>query len=158
MPLVNRDDNIRVLMRYALLQLPGLALVVMALLVIRYLVDMPLWVSVTVIAGWIIKDIAMFPIVKDAYSNRSSDSESSMSGMKGKVLTPLSPVGTVRVRGETWQARTDGRQMNIERGQTVQVKGRNGLTLLVEPDGDSEQEIRDIKGGLGNGREISGNE
>ena len=138
-----RDDNIRVILRYALIQLPGIALVVAALLAIHYFVEIPLWVALAVIAVWIIKDIAMFPIVKDAYSNRSSDSASSMSGMKGKVLIPLSPVGTVRVRGETWQARTDGRQMNIERGQTVQVKGRNGLTLLVEPCRDNEQAIED---------------
>ena len=140
-----RDDNIRVILRYALIQLPGIALVVTALLAIHYFVEIPLWVALAVIAVWIIKDIAMFPIVKDAYSNRSSDSASSMSGMKGKVLTPLSPVGTVRVRGETWQARPKDRQMNIERGQTVQVKGRNGLTLLVEPCSGSGQAVEDKK-------------
>ena len=145
MPLVNRDDNSRVFLRYALIQLPGLALVVMVLLAIRYLAGIPLWVVVAVIAGWIIKDLAMFPFLKHAYSGRISGSASSMLGMKGKVLSSLSPVGSVRVRGEIWQARPEGRGMNIECGQTVQVTGRSGLTLLVEPYSDNGQAVEDKK-------------
>ena len=158
MPLVYRDDNIRVILRYALIQLPGIVLVVAALLAIHYFVEIPLWVALAVIAVWIIKDIAMFPFTKDAYSGCISGSASSMLGMKGKVMSTLSPVGSVRVRGEIWQARTDGRQMNIERGQTVQVTGRSGLTLLVEPYRDNGQAVEDKKGSVRNGRRNSANE
>ncbi len=151
MPSGDRNDNIRVSLRYALMQLPGLVLVVMALLATSYFVDMPLWVAVAVIAGWMAKDLAMYPFLKHAYSGGIGGGASSlsglsgMSGMKGKVLSTLSPDGSVKVRGEIWQARPEGQGTVIECGRPVRVKGINGMTLLVEPCPDDEQAVEDKK-------------
>jgi membrane protein implicated in regulation of membrane protease activity len=50
-------------------------------------------------------------------------------GAKAKVVVPCRPDGQVRVDGELWDARcTDG----ADRGETVRVVGRRGLTLTVE--------------------------
>ena len=51
-------------------------------------------------------------------------------GSIGSAVTDCKPTGTVRVRGEVWQARSDS---GVGVGQRVRVLGRDGLTLLVEP-------------------------
>ncbi|HSI99142.1 MAG TPA: NfeD family protein [Patescibacteria group bacterium] len=50
-------------------------------------------------------------------------------GATGRVVEPLQPIGRVRVRGEVWQARSDG---EIEAGARVRVTGRDRLTLDVD--------------------------
>jgi membrane-bound serine protease (ClpP class) len=47
----------------------------------------------------------------------------------GKTRTPIEPVGTVYVAGETWSARADH---PIPAGSKVRVCGRDGLVLDVE--------------------------
>ena len=51
-------------------------------------------------------------------------------GAVGSVVTDCAPTGTVRVRGEVWQARSE---VPAPAGQDVRVTSRDGLTLLVEP-------------------------
>jgi membrane-bound serine protease (ClpP class) len=50
-------------------------------------------------------------------------------GAGGRTLTECRPSGTVRVRGEVWQARCE---TGAAVGQAVRVTGRDGLTLVVE--------------------------
>jgi membrane-bound serine protease (ClpP class) len=49
-------------------------------------------------------------------------------GSKAVVLSPLNPVGQVRIDGEIWDARCE---TGAKPGQTVTVVGRDRLTLLV---------------------------
>lgn len=51
-------------------------------------------------------------------------------GSTGVAVTDCRPTGTVRVRGEDWQARCD---TGVGAGQRVQVQGRDRLILLVKP-------------------------
>lgn len=53
-----------------------------------------------------------------------------MIGMHAEVVSPLHPLGQVRVNGELWEARSSA-QADI--GDTVVVRGMEGLTLVVEP-------------------------
>jgi membrane-bound serine protease (ClpP class) len=53
-------------------------------------------------------------------------------GAAGKAVTDCRPVGTVRIRGEVWQARSES---GAAAGQRIRVHGRDRLTLLVEPIG-----------------------
>lgn len=52
-------------------------------------------------------------------------------GERAEVVTACAPVGQVRVEGELWRARCAA---GAEPGTTVRVVGREGLTLLVEPE------------------------
>jgi len=47
------------------------------------------------------------------------------------VRTDLTPAGTVLIKGELWDAETDG--ITIERGQRVEVLRRDGFRLWVRP-------------------------
>ena len=53
-------------------------------------------------------------------------------GAIGIAVTECRPAGTVRVRGEIWQAQCDA---GVAAAQPVRVHGRDGLTLIVEPVG-----------------------
>ena len=52
-------------------------------------------------------------------------------GATGRVVDAFDSEGLVRVHGEVWSARADGR---LERNDRVRVTGREGLTLLVSRD------------------------
>ncbi len=54
-----------------------------------------------------------------------------MVGLSAVVLDPCAPRGRVRLRGETWQARSS---VPVERGSRVRVRSVDGLTLHIEPD------------------------
>jgi membrane-bound serine protease (ClpP class) len=47
------------------------------------------------------------------------------------VVSSCRPDGQVRVQGELWRARCEA---GAEPGETVRIVGREGLTLLVEPE------------------------
>jgi membrane-bound serine protease (ClpP class) len=51
-------------------------------------------------------------------------------GATGRVVTPCQPEGTVRIRGEIWQARCEAGADTADR---VRVIGREELVLVVEP-------------------------
>jgi membrane-bound serine protease (ClpP class) len=50
-------------------------------------------------------------------------------GASAEVVTPLTPVGQVRIQGELWRARCETQAVA---GERVRVRGIDGLTLLVE--------------------------
>jgi len=49
-------------------------------------------------------------------------------GCKGKVVSPLTPEGLVRIKGDLWQATSAGG--NIDNVEEVTVVGQNGLKLI----------------------------
>ena len=53
-----------------------------------------------------------------------------MIGLHGTVIRPLTPVGTVYIKGENWKAKTDGE--NIEVDESVEVVAIEGLVLKVK--------------------------
>jgi membrane-bound serine protease (ClpP class) len=57
-------------------------------------------------------------------------------GSPGIVRAPLEPVGSIYAGGEEWTARSANDEP-IQRGASVRVVAREGLTLLVEPDASS---------------------
>jgi membrane-bound serine protease (ClpP class) len=51
-------------------------------------------------------------------------------GASGRVVTPCQPQGTVRIKGEIWQARCEA---GADTGDRIRVVGRDQLILQVEP-------------------------
>jgi membrane protein implicated in regulation of membrane protease activity len=128
----------RILLRYALLQLPSQALVVLALVVVRRWVDLPPWFFWTCIACWMLKDVILFPFVWRAYDWDHAANAHSMVGLRGTAVEQLAPAGYVRVRGELWRAETVGDRPPIQAGEAIAVHGSRGLTLLVAADRGEE--------------------
>jgi membrane-bound serine protease (ClpP class) len=52
-------------------------------------------------------------------------------GAHAEVASACRPLGQVRVAGELWRARCEA---GADVGERVRIRGRDGLTLLVEPE------------------------
>lgn len=123
----------RLILRYALLQLPGYAMLVLLFVLVKKIVDFPGYVIWGVLGLWVVKDIVLFPFVGRYYDPGYPEDRFSMIGQKGVVRTPLTPIGTVRIRGELWKAEVLDPHPPVDTGRTVVVRDIRGLTLLVAP-------------------------
>jgi membrane-bound ClpP family serine protease len=52
-----------------------------------------------------------------------------MVGSRGRVVSDLAPEGTVKIKGELWDSKAEGRRINA--GADVTVVGQEGLKLVV---------------------------
>jgi membrane-bound serine protease (ClpP class) len=117
---------------YTLLQIPAALLVALLLWWARIKAGLDLWLAWTILAAWVAKDVVLFFFLWPAYDQHQDDYYS-LSGLSGTALDTLDPEGTVRVRGQTWKARSSTTQ-TIPPGCPVRVEDRQGLTLMVRPD------------------------
>jgi membrane-bound ClpP family serine protease len=132
----------RVLLRYILLQVPGLAVLVGVILLVReWMVfqDFYAWVAVGV---WMAKDVVLFRYVWQAYDWDHPKHSSPMFGKRGQVKEKLAPSGYVQIGGELWQAEATKSSSNIEEGSWIRVEAMRGLTLLVRPDNEEDSAFR----------------
>ena len=126
-------------LRYILLNIPGLAAVILILIIIQHWVVLPVWLFWSIIGFWIVKDVVLFPFVWRAYDWERSGRSRSMIGERGIAKERLAPKGYVQVRGELWRAEIIEGASAIEMGQPVKIVKMDGLTLFVEPLDPHEQ-------------------
>ncbi len=134
-----RRRKTRIPVRYALLQLPGLALLVLILVFVQRWVDLPAWVLWGSITIWAVKDAILYPFVRRAYDWDHPQGVNSMVGAQGIVKKRLAPSGYVQVRGELWKAELMEGSPPLEKGERVRVEGVRGLRLLVQPGGEEDE-------------------
>ncbi len=128
-----KDWSVQLILRYALFQIPSLALLISILILIHQWVDLPTWLTWGSIALWIVKDIVLFPLVWRAYDRSRMKDLHQRIGGEAIVETRLAPSGYVRIHGELWQAEVEDGVKPIEKGEVVSVRGIRGLVLLVRP-------------------------
>ena len=126
----------RVVVRYGLLQLPGLALLVLFLVLALRWFDIPSWVVWGFLALWVVKDVILFPFVWRAYDRDQPRDKNPLLGAHGIARDRLAPSGYILVHGELWQAEVTEGSPPIEKGKGVLVRGTRGLTLIVESDNE----------------------
>ena len=124
----------RVVIKYILLQLPGVMLAALLIIAAWRWFDFSVWFVYLVIVVFVAKDVVLFPFVWRAYDQGSPDGMESMIDFNGIAEERMAPEGYVRVRGELWHARVTGSKGVIEKGMRVRVVSGSGLTLAVEPD------------------------
>jgi membrane-bound ClpP family serine protease len=92
-------------------------------------VDIPLWLSVTlgVVLGAVV--IVIHKLVIPSFHRRQATGRESMVGLQGEVVEPLTPEGTVKVKGEFWKARSI--EGNITYGEHVKIRSVNHLMVEV---------------------------
>jgi membrane protein implicated in regulation of membrane protease activity len=117
---------------YLVANLPGWLLAAVAAWVGVEWLDVPLWAAMTLAVGWVVKDLALFPVMRRYYV--SDPPERRMIGQKGVALGALDPSGIVRVRGEIWQAHVEHGGSAIPDGAPVRVREITGMRLTVELD------------------------
>ena len=131
-----RAWSIKLLVRYALLQLPAIVLLILLLILVQRWVKLPAWFTWGLIAFWITKDVVLFPLTWRAYDRSHKESADWMIGLRGIAEDRLSPSGYVHVRGELWRAEVEESSEPIEKGEGVRIYGNRGLTLLVHRDNE----------------------
>lgn len=125
--------------KYTALQVPSAAF---AGLVLWFLWDyglLPAWLAWGVFLLWMAKDAALFFYLWPAYEPGGDMGPFSPVGLVGRATGDLDNAGRVRLRGETWRAKTEPGQGPVRCGQSVRIVERRGLLLIVRPEetGDS---------------------
>ena len=129
----SRAYSSRILVTYALHQIPGAVVFVLLVVMLRHWFEIPWWPCLGLIALWVVKDVALFPSVWRSYDAQRLEPGHAMLGATGIVKDRLAPVGYIRVGGELWRAQVLEANSPVESGKTVCIGEVRGLTLLVKP-------------------------
>lgn len=119
--------------RYSLYQVPGVIVVAVAAWGLWSRFDVSPGLAWGALLVWIIKDIALYPMLKTAYDTADTADPARLIGREALVTRSLDPDGFVRLGGETWRARTDSSLGVIGPGRRVRIEAVDGLTLRVLP-------------------------
>ena len=92
--------------KYLLLETPGWVLAALVALLLYERVGLSAPLIVTLLAVWVAKDLALYPLLKDALSGDAGSEADKLLGQGGVVETTLDPVGIVRLGPELWRAQS----------------------------------------------------
>ena len=92
-------------------------------------VEITWWVILIVMVTIVVFIFVIHKAVVPAIRRRKLTGAEGMIGMTGKVTEPLKPVGTVKIKGEYWKAKSV--EGEIKMGDDVEVLGIDGLNLEV---------------------------
>ena len=121
--------------RYTAFQIPGWLLAAIGGWWIYTTLGVPLWVAAGVLVVWVIKDYALYPVLRFAYEADHRRPIEYLIGTKGTAVDSLDPTGYVRVRGELWMAtrdKSDESGSPVGSGSAVQVTAVDGTMLVVK--------------------------
>ena len=130
---LSKGSKRRIVLRYALYQIPDMAILVLIRVVLHQWVDLSLWLYIGLVSLWMVKYVLVFTFVWPAYDKPRPGDVKSLIGTEGIAEERLDPSGYIRVHGELWRAEVIGKTIPIEKGQTVLIERACGLTLLVKP-------------------------
>ena len=104
-----------------------LALVFILLWIFDVEIPLSAIIVIALVAGTLVFIVhrALVPAIR----RRKATGSEAMVGLIGEVTEPLTPRGTVKVKGEYWQARSS--EGNIEVGVDVEITGIDRLVLDV---------------------------
>ena len=126
-------ESRRTLRRYIMLQLPEAGLVTLVLFGLHYWEQLSLPVLLLLFAGWVIKDVIMYPFVRSAYGPGPAHGTEALLGAQGVVTDDLSPKGSVRIGAEPWSARLGAGHDTLPVGTRVRIEEVEGFVLVVTP-------------------------
>jgi len=98
-------------------------------------IRIPLWGLIIIMVAWVVFSIFTFRLGTRALVKKQIAGLSDMIGTRGEVVSPLTPEGLVRIKGELWVARSATGE--IKPGGEVIVVGQEKLKLVVRESGTS---------------------
>ena len=111
------------------------AVVITAILLILHFLEVKIPLPI-MIGGGIVVGILIFIVhikVIPSFHRKQVTGREGMIGEQGRVVKPLTPFGTITVKGEYWKAKS--LDDNIEFDENVEIVGNEGLTLKVKREG-----------------------
>jgi len=127
----------KALVKYILLQIPGLIVFIIVLALISRFTNVPAWLLIIILVIWIGKDAALFPKVWKAYVSNNPSPMEQLIGMTGIVVDSLNPDGYIKVKGELWKAEIRDIEFPVKEGDEIKVSGVEGMMLIVTRCNDS---------------------
>jgi membrane-bound ClpP family serine protease len=128
-----RASTRKVFLRYLGFEAPSWVLLAAVLGVLMAVWDLSLGISALVLALWIVKDLALFPILRIAYEPAGgSGGAENLIGALGTVSADLDPEGWVQIGPERWRALVSRESAPLPAGTQVRVTAVEGLLLRVE--------------------------
>jgi membrane protein implicated in regulation of membrane protease activity len=116
---------------YLVLQVPDILVAGLILYALHRWAGLPYGWAVGTFVVWIVKDIAMYPVVRGVFAPARTGAEAFI-GARGVVMDAIAPLGYVRLDGELWRAESVQPRQAIPAGAPVVVRAVQGLTFLVE--------------------------
>jgi len=92
-------------------------------------IHIPLTGLITMMVIWAAVSIFIFKMGSRALKRKSVIGLLTMVGSRGKAVSPLVPVGFVRIKGELWEAKSADDKIGA--GEEVTVVEQDGLKLIV---------------------------
>jgi membrane-bound ClpP family serine protease len=92
-------------------------------------VRIPFWGLILIMVAWAVYSIFTYKMGTRALKREQVVGWPNMIGTKGKVISSLNPEGLVRIRGETWAAKSE--MDNLKPGDEVIVVAQERLKLVV---------------------------
>lgn len=104
------------------------ALIVLAFHFFGMQVPLPTMIAIAIIGGIfvLIIHVAVIP----SFHRKRVTGREGMVGTQGRVVEPLTPVGTIIVKGEYWKAKSIGDTIDVDKD--VEIVGLEGLVLIVK--------------------------
>ncbi len=129
-----RASTRHVFARYLAAEVPSWVLLGVVLTVLVRVWDLTLPIAALVLGLWVLKDLALFPVLRIAYEpGGGSGGAENLIGALARVSVALDPEGWVRIGAERWRARVPQRNSPVPVGAAVRVMAIEGLLLRVEP-------------------------
>ena len=117
--------------RYTAFQVPGWIIAIVGGWLLHRWLGIPLWVASGVLVVWVIKDYALYPVLRSAYELDHRRPIDRLVGEHGTASDGLSPSGYIRVRGELWRARSEDVEIEVDVDGEV---GRENTVVIVQGD------------------------
>ena len=110
------------------------AVIIVILVILHFLgiqIPLPIMIGGGIIVGIfvLIMHIAVIP----SFHRKQVTGREGMIGEQGRVVKPLTPFGTIIVKGEYWKAKSLDNNIGID--ENVEIVGNEGLTLKVKREG-----------------------
>ena len=123
--------------RYTAFQIPGWVLAGVGGWWLHRTIGVPIWAAAGVLVVWVVKDFALYPLLRSAYEVDGRTPVDRLVGERGHAVQRLAPRGYVRVRGELWISETDGGSV-VEEGAPVMISAVDGNTLVAREEPANE--------------------
>lgn len=116
-----------------MLEAPGWVLAALVATALHRWLDLSAITGALLVAAWILKDLVLYPWLREAYAGDGRSPKEKLVGQTAVVVEPLGPLGAVRLGAELWRAESASAGATVPRGQAVRVTEVRGLTLVVVP-------------------------
>jgi membrane-bound ClpP family serine protease len=94
-------------------------------------ITVPVSVLIVLLILWAVISVVLYRLVSRALRRKPAVGVETLIGGWGMVVVPLEPEGMVKLGGELWRARSEGRR--IEKGEEIVVRRVKGTLLIVSP-------------------------